>query len=86
MLLPFTESAEGGDLLRSFSEDVDKFSLKWHRDPEDRLIEPTGFTDWKIQLEDGLPEYICKEVFIPKCSWHRLIKGTDKLIIKLTKI
>jgi hypothetical protein len=86
MNLPFIENKQEGHFLRTFSEQVDETDLLWHRDLEDRIVEPTTPTDWKLQLEDQLPENINKQIFIPRLHWHRLIKGTDNLTLKLIKL
>ena len=51
-------------VIREFDENIDPIELLWHRDNEDRLIEPTQSTDWFIQLEDELPTLINKSIFI----------------------
>lgn len=86
MSLPFKEELVGEFYMRTFSEDVDAEELKWHTDPEDRIVEATHDTDWQVQLEDGLPFVLNKSVFIPKGVWHRVIKGTGDLNIKLQKL
>jgi hypothetical protein len=58
----------------------------WHRDREDRIIESIETTDWKIQLDNELPKNIEGEIFIPMGVYHRLIKGTNELKIKLVKL
>ena len=42
-------------------------------------------TDWLIQLENKLPQELNSTVFIERGEWHRLIKGTDKLKLKIVK-
>lgn len=71
-----------GDQIRVFSESIDPIELKWHRDLEDREIIAVGETDWQIQLDDQLPQEI-SNVIIKKGVWHRLIKGTNELRIKI---
>ena len=73
-----------GDQIRVFSESIDPIELKWHRDLEDREITAVGETDWQIQLDDQLPQSI-SNVTIKKGAWHRLIKGTGELRIKIIK-
>ena len=73
-------------IIREFNEDIDPIELLWHRDDEDRLIEIIENTDWQIQLEDQLPTSMNKPIFIRKHEWHRTIKGTGKLRIKIHKI
>lgn len=85
--LPFREKIKDkNEYIRTFSSDVDEKSLMWHRDREDRIIESIGNTDWQIQIDNELPKIIKGQVFIPMGVWHRLIKGTDDLKIKLKKL
>jgi hypothetical protein len=72
-------------IIREFSEDIDPIELLWHRDNEDRIVEIQGKTDWKFQLEDNLPTSINKPIFIPRGMYHRIIKGTGSLTIKIFK-
>lgn len=72
-------------ILRTFSQDVDEHELVWHRDREDRIVRVVGdTTDWLIQLDNELPTPL-HEVFIPKGVYHRLIKGTNDLTVKIFK-
>ncbi len=71
--------------LREFSDTVDPIELLWHRDNEDRTIEIVGETDWAIQLENKLPTSLNDRIFIPKHQWHRVVKGTEKLLLKIYK-
>lgn len=79
--LPFEEK----DQIRIFSKDVESEELKWHRDREDRIVTPISSNDWMFQRDNGLPEPIDKEIFIKKGEWHRVIKGTSDLEIKVKK-
>ena len=72
-------------IIREFNENIDPIELKWHRDLEDRTIEIVGETDWKVQLENCLPSSLNEHIFIPKHSWHRVIKGTGTLKLKIHK-
>ncbi len=86
MILPFKETKiDDNTFIREFSQDTDSGEMMWHRDREDRIIESIGETDWGIQLDNQLPIKIEGEVFIPMGVYHRLIKGTGDLKIKLTK-
>jgi hypothetical protein len=87
MTLPFKETKISDNIfIREFSQDTDSGEMMWHRDREDRIIESIGDTDWMIQLDDELPKKIEGEVFIPMGIYHRLIKGTGDLKIKLQKL
>ena len=86
MLLPFKETKlSDNTFIREFKQDTDSGEMVWHRDREDRIIESIGETDWKIQLDDELPKVIKGEIFIPMGVYHRVIKGTGDLKIKLIK-
>ena len=72
-------------ILREFSQDIDPIELMWHRDDEDRLVEIVGETDWQLQLDNELPTSINQPIFIPRHEWHRVIKGTGNLKLKIHK-
>ena len=85
MSLPFQETKlSDNTFIRVFSQDTDSGEYMWHRDREDRIIESIESTDWKIQIDNELPKVIDK-VFIPMGVYHRVIKGTGDLKIKLIK-
>ena len=73
-------------IIREFSENIDPIELLWHRDNEDRIVEIQGKTNWKFQLEDNLPTSINEPIFIPRGMYHRVIKGTNNLKLKIYKI
>lgn len=54
-------------------------------DDESRLIEPLHQTDWMFQFDNQLPVPLDKPIFIERHEFHRLIKGTGSLTIKITK-
>jgi hypothetical protein len=72
-------------IIREFNENIDPIELMWHRDDEDRTVEVMGKTDWKLQLENQLPTSINHPIFIPRHEWHRAIKGTGNLKLKIYK-
>jgi hypothetical protein len=87
MSLPFKETKlSDNEFIREFKQDTDSGEFMWHRDREDRIIESIDKTDWLIQIDNELPKQIKGEVFIPMGIYHRLIKGTDDLKIKLKKL
>lgn len=86
-MLPFKETKiSESTFIREFTQDTDSGEMVWHRDREDRIIESIDTTDWLIQIDDELPKKIEGEVFIPMGVYHRLIKGTGDLKIKLQKL
>jgi hypothetical protein len=85
-MLPFQETKlSDNEFIRVFSQDIDSGEFMWHRDREDRIVESIGGTDWMIQIDNELPKVIDK-VFIPMGVFHRVIKGTGDLKIKLKKL
>jgi hypothetical protein len=82
---PYIDNIKKEYVLRSFGENIDPKELKWHRDLFDRKIEVLEQTNWLLQLENQLPEKISTN-FIPKGVWHRLIKGSGELKIKIYEI
>lgn len=87
MSLPFQEQqVSQKDFIRKFSQDTDSGHLHWHRDREDRIVEATHQTDWLVQIDNQLPQSLNSEVFIPKGVYHRVIKGTGDLEIKVQKL
>ena len=82
MSRPYVEEGQ----IRTFSQDVQEFELVWHRDKEDRVVKPLHNTDWKFQLDNDIPRVIENEIFIPKETYHRLIKGTGNLKVNILKL
>jgi hypothetical protein len=72
-------------IIREFNKNIDPIELMWHRDNEDRIVEIIGETDWKIQLDNQLPTSMNESISIPKHMYHRLIKGTGNLKLKIHK-
>lgn len=86
-MFPFKETQLQDNLyLRQFEENVDIDDLEWHRDREDRIVEIIGDTDWQLQMDNELPKSMTGKIFIPKEVWHRVIKGTGDLKVKITKL
>ena len=72
-------------IIREFNENIDPIELLWHRDDEDRTVEILGETDWKVQLDNTLPTSLNESIFIKRQEWHRVIKGTGTLKLKIYK-
>lgn len=72
--------------IRYFGEDINQNWLKWHWDEEPRIIEANPNTDWKFQFDDELPISFNGEIFIEPGRYHRIIKGTDSVTLKITKL
>lgn len=84
-LLPYKDTMLDSEIIREFDENIDPVELMWHRDNEDRLVSPVNKTDWKFQIENELPKEIQGEIFIQRGVWHRIIKGTGSVKVKIIK-
>lgn len=82
---PFKEEIINNEFIRTFNSDLEDDELKWHWDDEDREVYPTHETDWKFQFDDEFPIDLKEMIFIEKGKYHRLIKGTGNLILKIIK-
>ena len=81
---PYLEEKKDGYLIREFSQDTPSFEFVWHRDREDRIVEAMHDTDWQFQLDNEFPIRLTKDkLFIPKETYHRVIKGTGDLVVKI---
>ena len=86
MNFPFTEKSVGNNqYIREFSSDVDTHELEWHIDREDRTIEVIENNNWYFQLDNNLPQLLKETIFISKETYHRVIKGTGNLKVRITK-
>ena len=88
MELPFSEKINNGFYIRTFSSDLNENELKWHFDEEDRIVICENNTDWLFQFDNELPITINKNepIFIQKNIFHRIIKGTNNLKLKIKKL
>jgi hypothetical protein len=87
MNFPFSEENINKNIfIRTFKQEVEKTELIWHRDREDRIIKSINETDWLFQFDNELPIHFKNEIFIPKETYHRIIKGNGDLILEIKKI
>lgn len=72
-------------IIREFNKDIDPIELKWHRDLNDRKITVLKGEGWYFQKDNELPLELKEgiNIFIPALEWHRVIKGTTTLKIKI---
>ena len=80
---PYKDEIKEGFVERVFSEDIDEIELMWHRDGEDREVEVIGKSDWMIQMDNELPKVLEGKIHIPEGVYHRVIKGSGDLKIKI---
>jgi quercetin dioxygenase-like cupin family protein len=87
-MFPFHQETEGNIIKRTFSPDVESDELVWHQDLKDRVVTIIESGGWQFQREDELPIKLMNEqvLFIPKNSWHRVIKGMNKLVVHIEEL
>lgn len=83
---PFDEYMSEGYHIRTFYSDTEDVELVWHRDKEDRIVESINNTDWMIQLDNELPKPLTEKTYIPKETYHRVIKGNGNLKVRVKKL
>lgn len=85
---PFIEEKSGDFYNRTFLSSLNENELKWHFDEQDRIVTCEEETDWLFQLDNQLPVKIekNKSIFIPEGEYHRIIKGTNDLTLKIKKL
>lgn len=80
---PYKEIQTQTCLYRKFTQDISEDELVWHRDQNDREVSIMDTTDWMFQFENELPFTLKDTLFIPKDTYHRLIKGTGTLNVQI---
>lgn len=85
MVKPYEEHNTAAGMVRVFNHDVETEELVWHRDKKDRKVTVLNDTDWKFQMDNEIPLDMKKNItiFIPKETYHRVIKGTTDLIVEI---
>jgi hypothetical protein len=84
--LPFEESWISDKIsLRTFSPDIIDDEFKWHVDMEDRIVEVLNENDWEFQFDNQLPIRMDGTIEIKMGEWHRIIKGSTPLNVKITR-
>ena len=84
---PYKETENGNIVRRTFSDNISESELVWHRDHEDRVVLPLNENDWMVQFDNELPTKLTvgEEYFIPKNTFHRVIKGSGELQVEIIK-
>lgn len=76
---------EGNSRLREFKVDIDSTELVWHKDEKDRYVTILEGEGWQFQKDNELPSILKTGdiIFIPKETYHRIIKGSSNLLINI---
>ena len=83
---PFEEKLEEEWMIRKFSADSHPLDLVWHKDDATRIVVPLNENDWMYQEDNSLPVRIDKELLVVKGVYHRIIKGTTELVVKIKEL
>ena len=84
---PYNQVETQECIYRVFSEDVETEELVWHRDRRDRLVKVIGGKNWKLQMENELPFDLEEDesYFIPRETYHRILKGKKDLVLEIVE-
>ena len=88
MEFPFKEKKlKDNIVIREFKENVDSEELIWHRDKENREVTILQSSGWQLQMDNEIPKTLeeGKTYYIPAFVYHRVIKGSGNLIVKIKK-
>lgn len=85
---PYKQTIKNGIKTRKFDQNIDEHELKWHRDERDRVVEIVEGNGWKFQMDNELPITLKEgdRITIPSETYHRVIRGTGDLIIKIKEL
>ena len=83
---PYNDTETLQFIYREFSQDIPEDELVWHRDQRDRRVTVLNETDWQFQFDNELPQVLKDTIFIPKNTYHRVIKGTGNLNIQIQEL
>lgn len=85
---PYYEIVKGDTRFRLITENSESEELVWHRDRRDRVVEIVKSNGWKFQFDNQLPINLKEgdSLTIPKGHYHRVIKGSGDLIIRITEM
>lgn len=87
MVNTYNDLQQENHFVRTFREDVPEDELVWHRDHEDRMMTVLECGEWYFQFDNELPKKLSvgDTIEIKKMIYHRLIKESGRLIIKIVE-
>lgn len=88
MVTPYTDTVAWQTsskriFVRVFDKDVNEDRLEWHTDQFDRTVQVIKGNNWQLQYDNQLPEpFVHNKIYlIDSGTHHRIIKGTDDLVL-----
>jgi len=85
---PYKDVQKTDFFLRKFDNNINQNELIWHRDKKNREVTVLNGMNWKFQYDNSLP-FILRigDTFrVPAETYHRLIKGTTALLLKIKEL
>ena len=79
---PFSQKKlSSNTFIREFNKDVNPKELIWHMDRENRYVTVKSGNGWQLQMDNQVPAPLVEgeTYFIPKYTYHRIIKGDENL-------
>lgn len=84
---PFKDIIQNDLIIREFNSNIDSSECIWHVDEYDRIVEVIeNDGTWMLQFDNELPKILEGVIYIKKNVYHRLIKGDNRLKIKIKEI
>ena len=86
---PYTDKHLSENVFeRRFALDVHDEELVWHRDRRTRFVTVLEGKGWKFQYDNQLPKEIGpgSTIHINQTSYHRLLKGTTDLVVRIMEL
>jgi len=82
---PYKEVIKNNSRIREFKTTIPNKELVWHRDEKDRYVTILEGEGWGFQINNELPLELKEKdvIFIPKQTYHRILKGNTTLKIKI---
>lgn len=79
------EKLTEGSFIRQFKAHARESDLVWHRDHQDRTITVLEGRGWQFQRDNELPQEMRpgQVIEVRAGEWHRVIKGDQKLKLKI---
>ena len=82
---PYKEVIKNNSRIREFKTTIPNKELVWHRVEKDRYVTILEGEGWEFQMDNELPLELKEKdvIFIPKQTYHRVLKGNTTLKIKI---
>lgn len=85
---PYSDIQNDDLFIRYFDDQLNDNELIWHRDKRNREVTVLEGMNWKFQYDNSLPFVlnVGDIIRVPAETYHRLIKGTTALSLKIKEI